>query len=213
MGMEVDHGYPFHDEITATFHAHYRNQSSDHGPPFVKWMGYDCLKCPLDLWIYQEILFDLKPDYVIECGTAGGGTALFLASVCESIGEGWVLSVDWEANESRPKHPRISYLQGDTEDTSTAKYIRELVSGTSHPVVLILDDGHAWEHVLAELELLTPILKPGDYLIVEDTNLGGPLWGLDKFLEGGGDRRFIRDPYRERLLLTFNPRGYLKCVA
>jgi len=53
-----------------------------------KWMGVPCLKTPLDLWIYQEILFEVRPDLVVETGTHMGGSALFLAHMLELLGRG-----------------------------------------------------------------------------------------------------------------------------
>src|SRR5690606_31980884 len=59
-----------------------------------RWLGVPVLKTPLDLWNYQEILHERRPDVVVECGTAGGGSALFLASVMELMDHGRVVSVD-----------------------------------------------------------------------------------------------------------------------
>jgi cephalosporin hydroxylase len=56
------------------------------------------------------------------------------------------------------------------------------------------------------------MLTRGDYLIVEDTNLGGPLWGLERYL-AAQKGRFELDKVREKFLMTHNPRGYWKCVA
>ena len=79
-------------------------------------MGIPVLKCPLDLWIYQEIIFHVKPDLIIETGTYKGGTAHFFASMCELIGNGEVITIDIEAYPNRPIHPRITYLHGSSTE-------------------------------------------------------------------------------------------------
>ena len=165
----------------------------------------------MDLWIYQEIIYKLQPRYIIEGGTATGGSALFMATVLDVMNYGKVVTIDWDANDYRPKHPRIQYVTGNTLDTETAQKVQDIVQGPGYRM-LILDDGHDQDHVHQELKLYTPMLRAGDYLVVEDTNLGGPLWGLVRFLEENPGR-FERDREQERLLLSFNPQGYWKCVA
>lgn len=184
------------------------------------WLGTRILKCPMDLWVYQEILWELRPDVVIETGTAHGGSALFLASMLDLLGAGRVITIDIEEKAGRPVHPRIQYLCG----SSVSSEIHERVKASIRPgekVMLILDSDHSKEHVLLELELLGPLVTVGSYLIVEDTNLNGhpiePLHGpgpaeaVAAFLEA--DRRFAVDRERERFHLTFNPGGYLRRLA
>lgn len=202
---------PFRDDLTEHFHSLYRAQNAGDGPPWCFWRGIVALKCPMDLWIYQEMIYEIKPMLIIEGGTASAGSALFIADVLNACNFGRVVSIDRDHNPSWPRHPRLTYIQGDTLDPKTWQKVAELTNG-SHPKILILDDGHDHEHVYDELTLATRLLIPNDRLIVEDTNLGGPLWGLDKFLKEN-PRRFEREPEREKFLLTFNPKGYLKCVA
>lgn len=201
-------GYPFKNDLVNAFHTLYRKQSDSQGPPWVRWLGTTALKCPMDLWVYQEIISEYRPDSIIEGGTASGGSALFMATVCDAVEQGHVYTIDWDKDEGRPQHDRITYFTGNTLDPALFEKISQIAWGKK---MLILDDGHSHEHVRAELELWWHILKPGDYLIVEDTNLGGPLWGLDDFLEAHPDV-FERDEERGKLLLTFNPLGYLRRV-
>src|SRR5271165_5642128 len=58
------------------------------------WMGFQTLKCPMDLWTYQEILVETEPDLIVECGTRYGGSAAYLASLCDLLGRGRVVSID-----------------------------------------------------------------------------------------------------------------------
>ena len=127
---------------------------------------------PLDLWVYQEILHELRPRFIVECGTAAGGSALFLASVCELLGVGEVVTVDIEERPGRPAHDRITYLRGSSVAEDVVGRVKGLVRDAA-PVLVILDSDHSREHVLRELRLYGEIVTPGSYLIVEDTNVNG----------------------------------------
>jgi cephalosporin hydroxylase len=182
-----------------------------------RWLGVEALKCPFDLWIYQEILQELKPDWILETGTANGGSALFLASVLDLIGKGQVVSVDIVRKTDWPVHPRLTYLTGSSTSSEVLDDLRRRVSGAGR-VLVILDSDHKKDHVLEELHLYSPLVTPGSYLIVEDTNVNGrpvfagfgpgPGEAVDEFLPSHPE--FERDPSRERFLLTFNPGGYLR---
>ena len=72
------------------------------------WLGVPIVKCPLDLWIYQEIMCAVRPDVVVETGTYRGGSALFFASLFDLLGAGRVYTIDVAADPARPPHPRIA---------------------------------------------------------------------------------------------------------
>jgi cephalosporin hydroxylase len=181
------------------------------------WLGVRVLKLPLDLWIYQEILFaaESRPDLIIETGTHFGGSAYYLASIFDLIGSGRVITVDIEPLEV-PSHPRITYLTG----SSAAPEIVEEIHGSVQPgerVMVVLDSDHEKDHVLAELQAYSGLVTPGNYLIVEDTNWNswrgghfspGPLEALREFLSGNND--FVVDRSKEKFLFTFYPSGYLR---
>ena len=180
------------------------------------WLGYPTAKCPLDLWIYQEILAETRPGLIIETGTYAGGSALYLANVCDLLEHGLIVTIDI-AEQERPQHPRIRYLHGSSTDPAIVEQVRTMTLDAS-AVMVVLDSNHSAEHVLAELEAYAPLVTPGCYLIVEDTNVNGrpvlpehgpgPAEALETFLDG--DDRFEVDRDREKLLLTFNPGGYLR---
>jgi len=188
-----------------------------------RWLGVPTYKCPLDMWVYQEILSETRPEVVVECGTAFGGSALFMATVMDQIGVGQVVTVDITAQPNLPRHPRIEYLSGSTADARTLDQVRSRIRPGARTMV-ILDSLHTRDHVLAELELFWPLVTPGCYLVVEDTNINGHPVQTDFEPDRGPgayeaveiflrqDRPFERDPSRERLLLTFNPGGYLRRV-
>jgi len=180
------------------------------------WMGVTTLKCPLDLWIYQEILCEVRPDLVVECGTYRGGSALFLASICDFLGHGEVVTIDVDSLPDRPFHPRLHYLTGSS---TSPEILRDVVTraGTGS-VLVILDSDHRRSHVLAELRLYRSIVTPGSYMIVEDTCVNGhpllpdfgpgPMEAIDEFLREAAE--YSSDMTREKLYLTFNPRGFLR---
>ena len=173
------------------------------------WMNVQCLKCPLDLWIYQKMIAELRPDLIIETGTRYGGSALFMAHMLDIIGKGEVLTIDIE-ELPRPSHPRIRYVRGSSAD---ADLIQSLMGNRPEEVrIVVLDSDHSKSHVLTELTLLSPFVSLGSYLVVEDTNIlaDGPRQAVEVFLSSCSD--FVVDEAREKFLLTFNPNGYLKRI-
>lgn len=181
------------------------------------WLGHHVLKCPLDLWIYQELLYEARPELIIETGTYLGGSALFLASMCDLLGSGEVVTIDSARQPDRPRHRRITYLTGSSTSKKILRQVRRRAKGKSG-VLIILDSGHGKDHVLSELHAYAPLVTPGSYLVIEDTNLNGrpvegdhgpgPAEAVEAFLTSHDE--FVRDESREKFLLTFNPGGYLK---
>jgi cephalosporin hydroxylase len=183
------------------------------------WLGAQALKNPLDLWVYQEIVFETRPEVIVETGTYRGGSALFLASICDLVGAGEVVSIDIEPErEDYPRHPRITYLAGrSSTDPDVVAEVSERAAGK--PLLVVLDSDHSRAHVAAELDVYAPLVPFGCYLIVEDSNIGlirkdlvpGPLEAVEDFLAGTDE--FEIDREREKFLITFNPSGYLRRVA
>jgi len=181
------------------------------------WLGVQLFKCPTDLWIYQEIIYELKPDVIVECGTARGGSALYFASILEMIGKGRVVSIDVIDRGGRPQHPRIDYLTGSSVAADILATVKNAVAG-SECVVAILDSDHTMGHVLEEMRSYGTLVTPGSYLIVEDTNVNGhpvapqfgpgPMEAVDAFLTENDE--FEVDSRGDKYHLTFNPRGYLR---
>ena len=182
------------------------------------WLGAQALKNPLDLWIYQEILVETRPELIVETGTYRGGSALFLASLCDLLDRGEVVSIDVEPlREDYPQHPRVTYLGGrSSTDPDVVAEVRERAADRS--VLVILDSDHSQGHVEAELAVYAPLVPVGGYLIVEDSNIGrirkdllpGPFEAIETFLAGFDE--FEIDHEREKFLITFNPNGYLRRV-
>ncbi|TDN67200.1 CmcI family methyltransferase [Paraburkholderia sp. BL10I2N1] len=185
----------------------------------LSWMGYEMFKCPLDLWIYQEIIVRERPDLVIEVGTYKGGSALYLASVCDLAGHGEIVTIDIDATHDpvRPRHPRISYLTGSSIADDVLAKVTKMAAG-KQKILVILDGDHRCEHVVQELRIYQRFVAPGGYMVVEDTNINGhptypefgpgPWEAVDLFLAENNE--FYADRSCERFLLTMNPRGFLR---
>ena len=181
-----------------------------------RWLGTRAVKNPLDLWVFQEIITETRPELIIETGTHSGGSGLFLASVCELLDCGRVVSIDIEPTKpSYPSHPRLTYLGGrSSTDPAVVAEVRELSAGKR--TMVILDSDHAQRHVEDELKAYAPLVTEGCYAIVEDSNIGpirpdllpGPMQAIESFLAANDE--FEVDAARERFMLTFNPRGYLR---
>ena len=182
------------------------------------WLGAQALKNPLDLWVYQEIMFETRPELVIETGTYRGGSAFFLASICDLLGAGEVVSIDIEqVRDDYPGHPRITYLGGrSSTDPDVLAEVRARADGKR--TLVILDSDHSQRHVAAELAEYAQLVPVGGYVIVEDSNIGqirkdllpGPLEAIETFL--ATTNAFEIDRTREKFLITFNPSGYLRRV-
>jgi cephalosporin hydroxylase len=182
------------------------------------WLGSQSLKNPLDLWVYQEIMFETEPELVVETGTYRGGSALYLASVCELMGRGEVVSIDVDPiRDDYPSHPRLTFLGGrSSTDPAVVEDVRRRAAG--RPILVILDSDHSQSHVEAELAAYAPMVPVGCYVIVEDSNIGrirkdlmpGPFQAIETFLASTDE--FAVDGEREKFLITFNPSGYLRRV-
>jgi cephalosporin hydroxylase len=182
------------------------------------WLGVQTAKCPLDLWIYQEILMETRPDLIIEAGTHMGGSALFLASMCDLLSNGEIVTIDISELPDRPSHPRITYVLGSSTDPDVLAELK-LKLDAADRVMVILDSDHSEGHVFDELTTLGPLVTPGCYLIVEDTIVNGnpvlpefgpgPAEAVTRYLSDRSTQ-FVVDYDREKFHLTFNAGGYLR---
>jgi cephalosporin hydroxylase len=186
------------------------------------WMGVGALKNPFDAWIYQEILYEVQPDVVVEIGSAEGGSTLFLANLLDLLGNGSVVSIDIDRSTFQVEHDRIHTLTGDSTSPEIVAQVAELCEGKK---TLVIDDGnHRKEYVLENLRSYSKFVTVGSYFIVEDGIMDlfrpgdgiaglveGPLAASEAFLKENHD--FQVDTSRERYLLTYNPRGFLRRVA
>jgi cephalosporin hydroxylase len=209
------------DPIVDQFHLlYYRNYAKTWMN--TRWLGTLTYKCPLDMWIYQELLHEIRPGLIIETGTLNGGSALFFATICDVLGTGQVVSIDIEHSDAWPKHDRLTYLQGSSTDPAIVATVQQLLTKLGDvPVLVCLDSNHGMPHVSAELAAYAPLVTVGSYVIVEDTNCNanpvpsdwgpGPIDAVRAFLAGNPD--FVCDAEREKFMMTFNPGSYLRRVS
>lgn len=187
------------------------------------WMGIPCQKSVSDMWNYQEILWELRPSLVVEFGTLRGGSALFFAHILRQAGQRFaVLSVDINHENvaaSVMADPDVVLMQSSSTAPEVTEKIAELRAEYPGPVFAILDSDHSCDHVLAEMNLLRPLLKAGDYMVVEDSNVNGhpvlPGFGAGPFeaieaYEARFPDDYVHDRDREtKFGFTFATNGFL----
>jgi len=183
------------------------------------WLGQEVTTPPTDLLVYQELLSGIRPDWIVTTGTRGG-RALFLASICDLLDHGKVVSVGEGAAADRPPHPRLTYVQGRPHEDQTCAQVRDLTGEDPHGFVILGSSGGAMR-VVGEFEGYAPLVRAGSYVIVENTIVNGhPVWpgygpgpaeAVRRILGRHGD--FVQDTSWEKHGLTFNPGGFLRRVT
>ena len=139
------------------------------------WMGIPIIQFPQDMIAMQEIIWDLKPDLIIETGIAHGGSIIFYASILELIGKGEMLGIDIDIRahnlvriNEHPMSKRIKMIQGSSIDVDIVNEVAKIAKDKS-VVLVCLDSNHTHEHVLAELNLYQQFVTKGSYIVVFDT--------------------------------------------
>ena len=198
------------------------------------WMGRPIIQYPQDMIAMQEIIWEIKPDYIIETGIAHGGSLIYYASLLELIGHGEVIGIDIDIREHNRKeieaHPmmkRIKMLQGSSIDKTNVEEIKNLV-GDNKKIIVCLDSNHTHEHVMSELELYSPFVSLGSYIIVFDTIVedlpegyfsqkrpwgisNNPKTAVQQFLKEN-DNFVVDEQIDNKLLISVAPQGYLKRI-
>lgn len=189
-----------------------------------QWMGVMAGRNPLDAWVYQQIIWEIRPELVVELGALQGGTTLFLANMMDLVSmrdasyQGEVIAVDIDGEAFGVSwHPRISLVCGSTADEDVyAEVARKCVDKKT---MLIHDASHTKDDVLRDLEIWSPLVSSGQYLVVEDGIVdlvsgawvhykAGPMAATAEFLAGHPE--FELDLSREAFVFTFNQMGFLK---
>jgi cephalosporin hydroxylase len=193
------------------------------------WLGVPIIQIPEDILMMQELLYKVRPRVVVETGVAHGGSAIFYASMLELIGRGRVVGVDIEirkynrlAIQSHPMSDRITLVEGSSVEPAIVRQVQNAIAG-DEPVLVTLDSSHTRDHVRRELELYSPFVAPGSYVVVFDTVMdlvsdtpsGQPDWRETG--AGAAVREFLRDhpefevdPYYTRLGATYMEGGVLR---
>ena len=198
------------------------------------WLGRPIIQFPQDIIAMQEIIWQVKPDLVIETGIAHGGSLIFYASMLELLGSnGEVLGIDIDIRKHNRKEienhsmfKRITMIEGSSIDKSIAKQVWDFAKEKKN-VLVVLDSNHTHEHVLKELKLYSSLVAKESYLIVLDTIIedmprnyfpdrpwgkgNNPKTAVWEFLKIN-DRFKIDKTIENKLLITVSPDGYLKCI-
>lgn len=197
------------------------------------WLGRPIIQFPQDIVAMQEIIWEVKPDLIIETGIAHGGSLIFYASLLELIGEGEVVGIDIDIREHNRKEiekhkmfKRIKIIEGSSTDGKVIKEVKKIVK--KHKKVLVcLDSLHTHSHVLKELNLYSKFVSEESYLVIFDTIIeymprgffkdrpwdkgNNPATAVKAFLKK--NKNFVVDKEIEgKLLITSAPDGYLKRI-
>lgn len=200
------------------------------------WMGVPVIQLPADILATQEVIWQTRPDVIIETGVARGGSVLFMASILEVIGHGEVIGVDIdirahnrESIEAHPMSKRIKLIEGGSVDEDVLEKVRAQIPEGAR-VMVVLDSDHSYEHVLAECRAYGPMVTKDCFLVVADTIVGhlteeeapknrskvwfkgnDPLTAAQEYL-GETDRFEVDAEINGKLVLSSSPGGYLRCV-
>ena len=198
------------------------------------WMGRPIIQHPHDTMALQELIWQIKPDLIIETGIAHGGSVIFSASMLELLGgEGKVIAIDIDIRkhnrdeiENHPMFKRIDLVEGSSVDIETLAKVKDLAKGRKN-IMVILDSNHTHEHVMKELELYSPFVSLNSYLVVFDTWVeevpenyypnkpwdkgDNPKTAVCEFMSK--NKNFIIDKSIEhKLVITLAPDGFLKRI-
>ncbi len=195
------------------------------------WLGMKIIQMPEDIVAMQELLWQVRPDVVVESGIAHGGSLILTASILELIGKGKVIGVDVEIRphnrEAIERHflaRRISLIEGSSVLPQTVDRVRAACAGAG-TVLVVLDSNHSAAHVAEEIRLYKNMVTEGSYLVVmdgaqglvADIPRGNPAWRTDNPLVAireflAVDKAFEADRRFERFGVTSVPNGFLKRV-
>jgi cephalosporin hydroxylase len=191
------------------------------------WLGIPIWQLPEDMIMMAELIQTVKPDVIVETGTAHGGTAVFYASMLELLGKGKVISVDIyiqnrQAIQEHPMGKRITLIQ--TDSLKAVDDVASLIA-PDDVVLVALDSDHSCKHVLGELEAYSKFVGPGSYIvafdgvmrILADLPSGSSSWvtdspatAIEQFL--ASHQEFESDPHYNRLGITYCPNGFLRRI-
>jgi cephalosporin hydroxylase len=143
-------------------------------PYTFSWFGRPVIQLPEDMIRTQEVIYQLKPDVVVETGVAHGGSLVFYASLLKAMGKGRVIGIDIEirphnreAIEAHEYSDLITLFEGDSVSTDVVDAVKDDVKN-AQTVLVLLDSNHTKAHVLAELEAYHGLVTPGSYIVATD---------------------------------------------
>ncbi len=198
------------------------------------WLGLPVIQMPEDIVIIQEIIWDTKPDVIIETGIAWGGSIALYASVLEMVGKGKVIGIDTVLPQKNIDQimnysfsKRMHLIEGSSTDESSITQIKKLIMPTD-TVMVILDSNHTHEHVFNELQAYKELVSLNNYLVISDTVVeeipaqehrprpwghgNNPRTAVEGFLEQEKIRFSRNNEYNKKAINSFTRNGYLKRV-
>jgi cephalosporin hydroxylase len=153
------------------------------------WLGRPIIQLPEDMIRIQEVIYQVRPDVIIETGIAHGGSLVFYANLCQGMGRGRVIGIDIEirphnrkAIETHELFQYITLVEGNSIDENIVKTVKSFVD-PGEKVIVILDSNHTKEHVLAELCAYSELVSVGSYIVacdgIMENLVGAPRSGED----------------------------------
>jgi cephalosporin hydroxylase len=194
------------------------------------WMGRPVIQLPEDMIRIQEVIFDIKPDVIVETGVAHGGSLIFYASLCKAMDSGRIIGIDIEirphnrtAIEAHPLAHMITLVEGSSTDPEIVAHVAGLIK-PGEKVLVLLDSNHTKQHVLDELRAYGPMVTPGSYIVATDGIMGQvvggprtqPDWTWNNPTQAESSDFEIHEPdfpFNEGLVrerVTYWPRGFLR---
>jgi len=187
----------------------------------VTYKGVHAIKCPFDYVLYQMLIWEVKPDLIIEIGTNKGGSALYLADLLELNKKGEIHTIDLSVNQENASllsHPRIKVFKDGFMNYDTSHL-------SNYETILVIEDGsHTYEDTRDALEKFSSFVTKNSYFIAEDGIVnelgrekefnGGPQKAVAEFIKKNKD--FIIDRKWCDFFgpnATFNVNGYLKRIS
>lgn len=200
------------------------------------WLGRPVIQLPEDMIRIQEVIYDIKPDVIVETGVAHGGSLILYASLCTAIGKGRVIGIDIEirphnrtAIEEHRLSPLISLVEGSSIDADIVQCVKDQI-GATETVLVLLDSNHLKDHVLAELEAYSTLVSPGSYIVAcdgimqhvvgasrttEDWSWNNPISAVSKFIAKHPEFECVEPewPFNEGKIkerVTYWPKAFLR---
>ncbi|HSJ01666.1 MAG: CmcI family methyltransferase [Verrucomicrobium sp.] len=185
----------------------------------VTWLGKPVWQNVQDLWTLQEVICQIKPSLIIECGTNRGGSSFFFATLLDQLGtDGKIVTVDVEKLHDL-NHPRVTYLIGSSTSDEIYTRIKAMAEQAQGPILVLLDSDHSQAHVAGELERYAPFVTPGSYCFVQDGCIDtlfifrkgrpGPLPAIKDYLAAHPEFQ-VDHALCDRFVVTHHPLGWLK---
>ncbi len=200
------------------------------------WLGRPIIQSPVDILAVQEILHATRPEIVIETGIAHGGSLILSASILElnaiagGPSDAMVVGIDIDIRPhnrdailSHPLSRRIRMIQGSSVSKETIDQVHAIAEGKK--VAVFLDSNHTHRHVADELAAYAPLVAPGSYCVVFDTQVeflppscsegrpwspgNSPMTAVREFLADNPDFENDQD-LENKLMTSSSPGGFLR---